>query len=52
MVHGEWFMVKDYLPFVIGLALICGVSFWDDVHSLPDGVRLVVQFVATASRVA
>ena len=46
MVHGEWFMVKDYLPFVIGLVLICGISFWDDVKSLPDSVRLVAQFAA------
>ena len=38
----------DYLPFIIGLVLICGVSFWDDVHSLPDSARLVVQFIATA----
>ena len=44
MVHGEWFMVSDYLPFIIGLMLICGVSFWDDVKSLPDSVRLVAQF--------
>ena len=48
-----WFAVKgegrelEYLPFVVGLLLIAGVSFWDDVHSLPDSVRLVVQFVAT-----
>lgn len=40
MVHGEWFMVKDYLPFVIGLVLICGISFWDDVKSLPDSLRM------------
>ena len=46
MVHGEWFMVKDYLPFVIGLVLVCGISFWDDVKSLPDSVRLVAQFAA------
>ena len=46
MVHGEWLMVKDYLPFVIGLVLICGVSFWDDIHSLPDSLRLVAQFAA------
>ena len=37
-----------YLPFLCGLVLICGISFWDDVHSLPDSVRLVVQFIATA----
>ena len=48
MVNGEWFMVKDYLPFVVGLVLICGVSFWDDVKSLPDSVRLMAQFVAMA----
>ena len=40
-------MVQEYLPFIIGLLLICGISFWDDIHSLPDSVRLVVQFVAT-----
>ena len=48
MVNGEWLMVKDYLPFVVGLVLICGVSFWDDVKSLPDSVRLMAQFVAMA----
>ena len=41
-------MVEQYLPFMCGLVLICGVSFWDDVHSLPDSVRLVAQFVAMA----
>ena len=40
--------VVPYLPFVGGLVLIAGVSFWDDVHSLPDSVRLVAQFVAMA----
>lgn len=47
MVLGNWGTVQEYLPFIIGLLLICGISFWDDVHSLPDSVRLVVQFVAT-----
>ena len=46
MVHGEWFMVKDYLPFVIGLVLICGISFWDDVKSLPDSLRMAVQIIS------
>lgn len=46
MVSGEWDMVYDYLPFIIGLVLICAVSFWDDIHSLPDSVRLVAQFTA------
>ena len=34
--------IASYLPFLIGLVLICGVSFWDDVRSLPDSVRPVV----------
>ena len=46
MVNGEWLMVKDYLPFIVGLVLIASVSFVDDIHSLPDSVRLVAQFVA------
>lgn len=46
-VRGEGDMALEYLPFLIGLLLIAGVSFWDDVHSLPDSVRLVVQFIAT-----
>ena len=39
--------IISYLPFLCGLVMIAGISFWDDVHSLPDSVRLVVQFVAT-----
>lgn len=46
MVQGEWFMVKDYLPFIIGLVMICGVSFVDDIHSLPDSLRMAVQVVS------
>ena len=46
MVQGN--AIAQYLPFLCGLVLICGVSFWDDVHSLPDSVRLVAQFVAMA----
>lgn len=46
MVQGEWSMVERYLPFMCGLILIAGVSFWDDVKSLPDRVRLVAQFVS------
>ena len=45
-VQGEWSDVVSYLPFLCGLLLVAGVSFWDDVQSLPDSVRLVVQFVA------
>ena len=46
MVNGEWVTVHDYLPFVIGLIMICGVSFWDDVKSLPDSVRMAVQIIS------
>ena len=48
MVQGEWCTMQGYLPFLVGLILIAGVSFIDDVHSLPDSVRLVAQFVAMA----
>jgi len=46
MVNGEWLTVKGSAPFIIGLVLIAGVSFWDDIHSLPDSVRLVAHFIA------
>ena len=39
--------IAPYLPFLCGLVMICTVSFWDDVHSLPDSVRMVVQIVST-----
>ena len=34
--------------FLVGLTLVAGVSFVDDIHSLPDFVRLVAQFTAAA----
>ena len=40
--------ITPYLPFLCGLVLIAGVSFVDDVVSLPDSVRLVAQFSAMA----
>ena len=46
MLNGDWLTVNGYLPFIVGLVLICGVSFWDDVKSLPDSARLVTQFVS------
>ena len=45
-VQGECQTVMNYLPFLAGLLMVAGVSFWDDVKSLPDSVRLIVQFVA------
>ena len=38
----------QYPWFLLGLTLVAGVSFIDDIHSLPDLVRLVVQFTAAA----
>ena len=39
-------VVQGYLPFLVGLIMICTVSFWDDVHSLPDSLRMVVQILS------
>ncbi|WP_458409878.1 MraY family glycosyltransferase [Bacteroides congonensis] len=38
----------QYLWFLVGLTLVAGVSFVDDIYSLPDSVRLVTQFVTAA----
>lgn len=46
--QGDWQMVVSYLPFLMGLLMVAGVSFADDIRSLPDSVRLVVQFGAMA----
>ena len=46
--HGDWGLVVEYLPFLIGLFLIASVSFADDIISLPDSLRLVAQFIAMA----
>ena len=36
-----------YYPwFLLGLTLVCGISLWDDIRSLPDSVRLIAQFAA------
>ncbi len=34
------------VPFLVGLLLVAGISFADDIHPLPDSLRLVVQFVS------
>ena len=36
----------QYPWFLAGLTLVAGVSFVDDIRSLPDSVRLVAQFAA------
>lgn len=38
--------ITSYLPFLVGLLMVAGVSFWDDVHSLPDSLRMVVQMIS------
>ncbi len=49
---GAWvwsvFFEFEYPWFLAGLTLVAGVSFVDDIYSLPDSVRLVAQFVAAA----
>lgn len=40
------FFGLNYPWFILGLSLIGLVSFFDDIHSLPDSVRLVAQFAA------
>ena len=44
--EGSAVALLEYWPFIVGLVLIAGVSLWDDVKSLPDSVRLAVQFAA------
>ena len=38
----------QYLWALLAVSLIAGVSFIDDIRSLPDSVRLVAQFIAMA----
>ena len=49
---GAWiwgaFFGMQYLWFLLAVTIVAGVSFVDDIHSLPDSVRLVCQFVAMA----
>lgn len=49
---GTWiwsiFYGFQYPWFLTGLTLVAGVSFIDDIRSLPDSFRLVIQFIAAA----
>lgn len=38
--------ISVYLPFLCGLVMVAGISFVDDIHSLPDSVRMGVQILA------
>ncbi len=44
--EGSIMLIAEYWPFMLGLILIAGVSFIDDVHSLPDSLRMVVQIAS------
>lgn len=41
-----------YPWFLIGLTLVCGISLWDDIHSLPSYVRLIIHGIAVAFMMA
>lgn len=41
------FYNTHYWYFLAGLLIVATVSYWDDIHSLPDSVRLIAQTVAT-----
>lgn len=47
---GAWiggaFFGLQYPWFLLALTIVAGVSFIDDIHSLPDSLRLVCQFAA------
>ena len=49
-VFGLWiwsaFFGFPYMWFLLAVTLVASVSFIDDIHSLPDSVRLVAQFTA------
>ena len=46
MTIGQGNDISSYIPFLVGLLMITSISFWDDVHSLPDSLRMVVQILA------
>ena len=47
---GAWlwsaFFGFHYPCFLLGLTLVCSISLWDDIRSLPDSVRLIAQFTS------
>lgn len=44
VVQGQDF--TPYIPFLVGLLIVAGISFVDDIHSLPDSLRMVVQIAS------
>ncbi len=44
--NGQMDVLAENTFFLVGLLLVAIISFVDDIHPLPDSLRLVVQFVA------
>jgi len=38
----------ENLYFPVGLTLICGISLWDDISSLPNKIRIAIHFLAVS----
>ena len=38
--------IIPYIPFLVGLFMVAGISFVDDIHSLPDSLHMVVQIAS------
>ena len=45
-IFGAFGSGQMYPWFLLAVTMAAGISFVDDIHSLPDSVRLVVQFIA------
>ena len=45
-IFGAFGSSQLYPWFLLAVTMAAGISFVDDIHSLPDSVRLVVQFIA------
>ncbi len=45
-INGQTDVLVGNTFFLVGLLLVACISFVDDIHPLPDSLRLVVQFVA------
>jgi UDP-N-acetylmuramyl pentapeptide phosphotransferase/UDP-N-acetylglucosamine-1-phosphate transferase len=39
---------QESIYFLIGFTLICGVSFWDDISSLPAMIRIIIHFLSVS----
>ena len=46
MIVYSMFFGVSYIWFIVGLIVVCIVSFVDDIRSIPNSLRLVVQFAA------